>query len=151
MVGGLTTKVKHPVLTAVCRRRSGLDGVPAFDPGRSSPVDVGHISISEGQEVTGRGQAALTAMADREDRPIVRDLGNSLFQLTERDQLRAGNMTGDVFPGLPDVEKERPGVLTEPVAQLSDRDRGYGCHLPMVWPYVLAALAQGCGITLRRN
>jgi len=133
MVGWLTRKVKQPLLTAVCRDALFIDWVAAFDPGRRSAVDVDHVPEPERPEIGSCSQAALTAVADREHLPIARNLRNPLLQLGKRDQLGAGNMTSTELPGLSDIEQERRRVRTEPLAQLRDRDRGDGCHPPMVW------------------
>jgi len=125
MLGWLTTKVKQPLLTAVCREwRKGLlvDRVAALEPGGRSAIDVGHLAIPEGLEVARRGQAALPAVADRVDGPVARDLIDPLLQLTQRNQLRARDVTRHKFPGLPNVDQERHRVHPKSVPQLSDRD-----------------------------
>jgi hypothetical protein len=133
MVGWLTRKVKQPLLTAVCRDALFIDWVAAFDPGRGSAVDVDHVPEPERLKVRGGSQAALSAVADRQHLPIARNLGNPLLQLAKWDQLGTGNVTSVELPGLSDVEQEWRRVRTEPLAQLRDRDRGDGCHSPMVW------------------
>src|SRR5207302_2656002 len=120
----------------------------ALAPGGRSAVHVDSLEIPESTEVTGRSQAALTAVADREDWPIARDLGNPLLQLSERDQLRARNMAGEVFPGFPDIEHKRRWVRAEPFVELGDGDRRHRGHLPILWPQREAARAQGCASTL---
>src|SRR5207253_6436579 len=120
------------------------------NPGRINLIHNNLLEIPESNRVTGRSQAALTAEPDREDRPTARDLGNPLLQLAERDQLRARNMAGEVFPGLPDIEHKRRWVRAEPFVELGDGDRRHRGHLPILWPQREAARAQGCASTLRR-
>ena len=133
MVGWLTRKVKQPLLTAVCRDDLFIDRVAAFDPGRRSAVDIDHVPEPERLEVGGGSQAALAAVADREHLPIPGNLGNPLLKIAKRDQLGTGNVTGVELPWLSDIEQEWRRLRTEPLAQLRYRDRGDGCHPPMVW------------------
>jgi hypothetical protein len=117
MVGWLTTKVKQPLLTAVCRELR-IDWVAALDPGGSSAIDVDHVPIPERLQIARRRQAALTAVTDRKDRPVPGNLGHPLLQLPKRDQLRARNVAGDKLPRLPDIEQEGPWIRTQSLAQL---------------------------------
>src|SRR2546423_5783013 len=65
---GSCPKVKHPVLTAVCR--SGLDRVAALDPGGGAAVHVLDLGVAELEQIAGGRQAALAAVADRENRAV---------------------------------------------------------------------------------
>src|SRR5260370_22468659 len=132
MVVWLTMKVKQAVLTAVCRRqltrprrvRGGLliQGVAALDPGGGAAVDVAYVGVAEMHEVAGRRQAALPAVADSKDRSIAWDLVDPLLQLRQRDQLRAGNVTLLILPGLPNIQQEAPRLVRQPLPEPLDVD-----------------------------
>ena len=124
-------KVKHPVLTAVCRsgpESLSIDRVAALDPGGGSAVDVLDLGVSELEKVAGGRQAALAAMADGEHRPITRDLANPLLQLAQRNELRAGHMPGGVLPWFSNVQQERLWLLLEALSHPIDVNARNSCH-----------------------
>src|ERR1700736_6025381 len=104
MVVGLMNKVKQPVLTAVCRRLL-IHRKAALDPGGRAAVDVADRVVSELQQVAGRRQAPLAAVADGQNRTIAWHFVDALLQLPQRDQLSPGDVTLLIFPRLPDVEE----------------------------------------------
>src|SRR5438552_5071055 len=152
---GSCPKVKHPVLTAVCR--SGLDRVAALDPGGSAAVDVLDVGIAQLDQVAGRRQAALAAVADGEHRAITRHLRYPLLQLAQRNQPRAGHMPGRVLPGFSHVQQERLRFHFEALPHLIDVNSRNSCHrgiLTAAWPsagMAGASLAATVRRTLQRE
>src|SRR6202022_2352971 len=115
MVVGLMNKVKQPVLTAVCRRLL-FDGEAALDPGGRAAIDVADRVVSELQQVAGRRQAPLPAMADGQNRTIAWHFVDALLQLPQRDQLSPGEVTLLIFPRLPDIEEVGRRLRRPPLA-----------------------------------
>ena len=144
MVVGLTTEVKQPVLTAVCRRLFN-DGVAALNPGGGTAVDVGDRGVPELLQVPGGCQAPLPAVADGQDRPIAGHVVDALLQLPQRDQLSAGDVTLLILPRLPDIEEEGCRLGLQSLAQLGDVDGGDRSHRE-----ILVAGAQASPSTRRR-
>src|ERR1700730_4391192 len=144
MVVGLTTEVKQPVLTAVCRRLFN-DGVAALNPGGGTAVDVSDRGVPELLQVPGGCQAPLPAVADGQDRPIAGHVVDALLQLPQRDQLRAGDVTLLILPRLPDIEEEGCRLGLQSLAQLGDVDGGDRSHRE-----ILVAGAQASPSTRRR-
>lgn len=105
-----------------------VDRVAAFDPGGGAAVDVLDLGIAQLEQVAGRRQAALPAMADRQDRPIAGDFVDPVLQLPQRNQLRAGNMSRVVLPRLPYIQQERYRLGRQALPQLLHVDCRDLCH-----------------------
>src|ERR1700716_729748 len=97
--GGFDSCLSQPA-TCPPSKRGGLliQWVAALDPGGRAAVDVADRRVAQVQQVAGRRQATLAAMADSQDGPIARDFVEALLQLPERDQLSAGDVTVLIFP-----------------------------------------------------
>ena len=108
--------------------RLAVERVAAFNPGGGAAVDVLDVRIAQLEQVAGRRQAALAAVADREHRAITRHLRYPLLQLAQRNQPRAGHMPGRVLPGFSYIQQERLRFLLEALPHLIDVNARNSCH-----------------------
>ena len=119
--------------------------VAALDPGSRAAVDVAHRRVPELLQVAGRRQAALSAMANGQDRAVAWHFIDASLQLTQRDQLRTGNVALLIFPGLSDVEQEGRWRGRKALLELGDIHAGNRSHRE-----ILVAGAQASAATARR-
>src|ERR1700687_5177787 len=82
-----------------------IDGEAALDPGGRATVDVADRVVPELQQVAGRRQAPLPAVADGQNRTIAWHFVDALLQRPQRDQLSPGDVTLLIFPRLPDIQE----------------------------------------------